>query len=148
MKTTVASSAVAAINKENLEIAEGKAIALVQSILRRQSAIKDNDSQIDSLQKEVGQLANSEITVASVMGGVPASGLHGSQSETQKTIAKVVETLVKSKQGCVENKASRLAEAIISLKAGNVELEKAIAKDQKELAELKVEVVTETDVLD
>lgn len=140
---TVAQDAVTAINEQNRGVAQAKAITLIKSIVDLQDAIERDENDIESLQKQLEKVAKSEITIGSVMG----TNATPPNTETARTVIKAIETLVKSKQGCVEQRATQLAEQIVSKRSSIEAINKNIAEKQAELAKIEVKVVTETDVL-
>ena len=140
---TLASAAVEQINAQNLENAKAKAVVLVKDISGLLETVAARESDIDDLQKSLDELSNSELSLSKVMGKPMGTTLN----QTQTTIAKAIEMLVKSKQDCVESRAKSLGEAIISNQKSIEALDEAIGKKRKELEDLKVEVVVEADVL-
>jgi uncharacterized coiled-coil protein SlyX len=141
---TVAESAVEAINTQNRQNAEAKAIVLIKEIVNLQASIKSEEGNIEAVQKTLNDLMASELTYESVTG----QGGLVPQNETQKTVQKAIETLVKSKQGCVEQRAVALGESVVHSKSNIAALNKRIAEKQAELAKIEVQIVSETDVMD
>ncbi len=140
---TVAESAVDKINEQNRANAESKAIVIIRDIVDLQKRIEGEETNISSIQMQLDKLANSEITLPLVYGRpMPAS-----LNETQKTVAKAIEALVKSKQDCVAGRATELGSQVVSSKKNIESLNEAIAKKRKELDDLKVEVVKEETII-
>lgn len=140
---TLAKAAIDQINEQNQKNAEAKAIFIVKDISGLLEQVEAREKDIADLQKSLDQLANSELTLSKVLGKPMGSTLN----QTQTTIAKSIEALVKSKQDCVEFKAKSLSEAVISNQKSIEQLDEQLAKKRKELEDLKVEVVVESDVL-
>lgn len=140
---TVASAAVEAINKQNHDNAVAKSIVIVKDIAQLLGQIDAQEANIESLQTELGKLSNSELTLNSVLG----KQLPAALTETQKTVAMAVSAVVKSKQACVEVRATQLSEQIVSCTSSIKSINEALDKKRKELEEIKVEVVTDTDIL-
>lgn len=140
---TVATTAVEAINEQNRNNAQANAVILIKDIVNLQNQIDANETDVEALQAQLAKLAKSEITMASVTG----TSATVAQTETQKTIAKAIEAIVNSKQGCVAQRATTLGEQIVHKKASNETLEKEIVKKQEELGKIEVEVIVEADVL-
>jgi hypothetical protein len=141
---SAASLGIAAVNKQNLEVAEGKAIIVVDKIVRLNAAKKQSEKTILELQSELAELQVPCISESSVLGGSlpPAE----QQNHNQKAIAAVIDKLAKSKVGCVEGQATCLTSAIAAEQAAIEAIAKDQAKLREELAGIKVEVLTETEV--
>lgn len=140
---TLAKAAIDQINEQNQKNAEAKAIFIIKDISGLLENVSARETDIEHLQDQLDQLANSELTLSKVLGKPMPAAL----TVTQTTIAKSIEALVKSKQACVESRAINLGEQIICSTKAIESLNEALAKKRKELEELKVEVVVESDVL-
>lgn len=144
MNTTVIANAVSVLNAANQTKVQSQAINLIESIRNRQAAIAQQNRTIADAQVELAKIAGDIITDVSILGtALPDAA---SQNENQKTIAKVVDTLNKARQGDVLSRSSRLASLVTASQDNIVALNKEIAKLQADLATLQVETVTEAQI--
>lgn len=142
--TSAASLGIAAVNKQNLEIAEGRAMIVIDKIVRLNAVVKQSKDNIVQLQSQLNELQVPCASEATVLGAsLPAPD---KQNHNQKTIAAVIDKLAKSKVGCVEGVATRLTSAIASEQANIEATQKEQAKLREELAGIEVEVLSEAQV--
>lgn len=131
---------VSAINAQNQANVEGKAIALINDILRLQDCVTKLEVDIKEYQESLNKLQIPEVNEKAIIGAAlpPAE----SQNLNQQTIAKAILALQKSNQSNVERISTRLTEAVLASRADIAACEKEIAKKRDELSKLAVEVVT------
>jgi hypothetical protein len=146
MDKNLVSSALDAVNKQNIEIAEGRAAEIIAKISRLNCSMKQSTEGIGDLQNALAALAKPCITDKCILGH--ALPPEGARNENEKTIAAVLAKLIKGKQGDVEERSNRISEAILQAKAAieGAELEKAKLVEQ--LLEIKPEVVTADEITD
>ena len=141
---TAAALGIEAVNKQNLEIAEGKAMIVIDKIVRLNAVVKQSKDNIVQLQSQLNELQVPCVSEATVLGAsLPAPD---KQNHNQKTIAAVIDKLAKSKVGCVEGAATRLTSAIAAEQANIEATQKEQAKLREELAKIEVEVLSEASV--
>jgi len=132
-ETTV--NAINSINSSNATQAEARATNLISRIRADVSAIAGADARITELRLGLAKINADQVTVESVFGGsLP-------ETANKDTITKVVESMNKSRQFNVEERANRLASAIVAEQDAITGINKRLAELRKELAELTPEVV-------
>lgn len=133
-----------AFNKQAQDVAEGKAIKIVDVIVRLVACNAASVKNIEGYQKTLSDLQNPEINENSVLGATLPKP--DSQNENQKTIASVIQKLAKGRQGGVEQAAVRLTEAVVAEQARIEANNNELASLRKELAEIKVATVSVSEV--
>ena len=140
MDNNIISLAVAQKNEANVAVAVQKAANLINRISQLNDATKANAQSIENYRKEFNKLAQSEITVESILGGgIP-------QNSNTDTITAVITAQNKARQSTVEASTARLGQAITALADENAKLAKQVAELQTELLGITPVVVTESDI--
>jgi len=138
--TSVIGAALEVINQQNQQQAQGKAILLINDIIQLKDCIASQEQELERLKQEHQLLTMPSVTDIKVLGiKLPPEAV---QNENEKTIAAVLDTLNKGKQGHVKSKSTLLAEAVLAKQASIEAANLTIDKKREELSKLTVVVVT------
>ncbi len=144
MQNNVIINAVAAVNKQNEDIAQGRAAVVVKRILELNVLLKQRNDSIADLTKYLAEVRESRITVEGIIGGpVPAEA---DQNANTKTVIKVVASMVEGAQERVKTRAADLASSIIVEQEKADKIKDEIADNRKQLSEIVPVVVTEEEI--
>lgn len=144
MSNTIINAAVALTNQSAQEAVERQGQRLINLILGEQATIKSCSGRIAESQKAIRAIADSSVTIASVMGDtrLPSSG-----NMNTDTIVKSIERANKAAQDSVGIASANLI-ADITGEQHNIEACNArIAQYRKELLALSAEAVSVRDVV-
>lgn len=142
--TAVVSTAVDLVNKAAQSRIEGRAVQLVNQILERNGALANENERIATLQVELDKVAGDTITPSSIGVTLPTDAT--TDTDSQKTVRNVINTLNKAKQDEIQLKSSRLVQAIQNSQNNITTINKSIADLQTALNKLSAETVTVADV--
>lgn len=142
--TAVVSTAVDLVNKAAQSRIEGQAVQLVNQILERNGALANENERIGALQVELAKVAGDTITPSSIGVTLPTDAT--TDTDSQKTVRNVINTLNKAKQDEIQLKSSRLVQAIQNSQNNITTINKSIADLQTALNKLSAETVTVADV--
>lgn len=139
---TVVTNAINAANAERRKNAEDTVKYIIGNIEAEQKAIAAHRAQIECHQKQLVAIKDDVLTEVRVMGPTP-----GDTTPNTDTIAKVVSQINEERQKLVASRSKIQVDAISSYEAAIAACDKRIADYRKQINDIKVVEVTETQIL-